>query len=100
MRDAYVRAITHAQDDINLLNLYPTFIVETRYSGVYEGGRWASFPSVDRERTLPQDAFGDDSDCLDFWLSEEADRIGRGNTPSAAYMDMLERIKKFGELDV
>jgi len=100
MRDAYIRAITHNQNDIDLRNQYPTYIVQTRYSGVYEGGKWASFPSVNRDKTLNEDAFGDDSDCLDFWLSEEANIIGRGNTPNAAYMDMLERIKKFGETNV
>ncbi len=97
MREAYIRALTHAKDDVNILNLYPTYIVEARYSGLYEGGRWVSFPSVNQEKTLPEDAFGEDEECLDFWLSDEANIIGRGDTPNAAYIDMLERIKKFGE---
>jgi hypothetical protein len=96
MREAYLRALNHAKEDISILDLYPTVITETRYSGVYEGGRWASFPSMDDERMLPEEAFGEDTECIDFWWSEKSLTIGRGETPNEAYMDMLDRIIKYG----
>lgn len=100
MRGAYLRALEYAKDEISILNLYPIVITQTRYSGTYEGGKWASFPSLEDERMLPEDAFGDDSECIDFWWSEKAANIGRGETPNEAYIDMLERARKYGAQNV
>jgi len=69
--------------------LYPVVIRQTRYSGVYEGGRWAAFPNMYR---FPEDtAFGDDVSCANYWASSEAMHVGRGETPQEAYEDLVRR---------
>jgi hypothetical protein len=75
------------------LPLYPVTIVRTRYQGVYEGGSWAAFNAYENE--LPQDAFDDDVTCCDWWCTpENVANVGVGNTPDAAFNDLLH---KYGE---
>jgi len=50
--------------------MYPIVIRQSRYGGVYEGGRWVAFPNMYR---FPEDtAFGDDVSCAKYWSSSEA----------------------------
>lgn len=68
--------------------LYPIVIRQSRYSGVYEGGAWVAFPNSYR---FPEGAFGDDIEAVDYWMSTQSMRIGRGGTPDEAYRDLVKR---------
>ncbi|MEA2660566.1 MAG: hypothetical protein QOH08_138 [Chloroflexota bacterium] len=65
--------------------LYPVTIVQTRYGGIYEGGRWAAF--LLRPEELPTDAFGGDIVCVPWW-ADFGDAVGVGATPDAALADL------------
>lgn len=71
------------------LTVYPLTIVQTRYSGIYEGGKWAAFPADPND--LPEGAFDGDVDCSIWWLEHGAD-VGIGNTPDAALIDYHLRV--------
>ena len=68
---------------------YPTTIVTARYGGTYEGGSWLAFPCDHEE--VPSEAFDDDCTCAAWWASDSSKLVGRGNTPTAAYDDLLAR---------
>lgn len=70
------------------IRLYPIVISQSRYSGVYEGGTWFCIPNCE---SIPEDAIGDDCDCVDFWTSEKSNLIGVGNTPDLALVSMLKK---------
>jgi hypothetical protein len=76
------------------LVLYPCTITPTRYRGTYEGGRWAAFRR--RPEELPEQAFGGDSEALVWWSGVEAPWIGIGNTPAAAFRDLVRRWARLG----
>ena len=80
-----------------ILELYPISIWESRYGGVYEGGRWIAIGNCD---LLPQytDIMGDDESCMRFWNSRQSEKIGRGETPNDALADLLERNRDLGDL--
>ncbi len=69
--------------------LYPVTIVQARYGGAYEPGRWLAFP-CDPER-LPLGWQGEDIACREFWLAW-AEKVGAGDTPNDAYSDLLSKI--------
>ena len=74
-------------------DLYPVAIFQSRYSGVYEGGKWyaiGNFKSF-HEIGISEYLFGDDSDAVDFWMSEKSEMIGVGSTPDAAAQNLYER---------
>jgi len=74
-------------------DLYPVAIFQSRYSGVYEGGEWyaiGNFKSF-HEIGISEYLFGDDSDAVDFWMSEKSEMIGVGSTPDAAAQNLYER---------
>lgn len=59
-------------------------ITETRYSGVYEGGKWAAFDLWHDE--IPDEAFGDDTECAAWW-EDYGDGVGTGDTtPELVYI--------------
>jgi hypothetical protein len=60
----------------------------TRYGGTYEGGEWACIAFC---RQIPEEAVGDDLEASKWWNSSKASRVGVGNTPQAAYNDMVDR---------
>ena len=67
----------------------PVTIVRARYGGIYEPGLWVAFPlQPDR---LPDDWDGGDSQCFSFW--QEHQDYGGGDTPTAAYEDLLRRFR-------
>ena len=70
-------------------------VVLSRYSGTYEGCTWHALPEADAAWTWSDSyseyMFGDDEAALDFWNSDESKMVGRGNTPNAAVLDLLER---------
>ena len=67
---------------------YPCIIFMTRYQGTYEGGNWACIAFADY---IPSEAVDDDLTCCDWWMSPQADLVGRGSTPDEAYNDMVHR---------
>jgi hypothetical protein len=71
---------------------YPCTIVQTRYQGEYEGGRWAAFNGDTGE--IHPDAFAvSDAACRRWWVEHWEDPIGRGPTPDLALADLLRRLK-------
>ena len=71
--------------------LYPVAIIESRYSGTYEGGKWHAIPEFDdviNTERYQDYMYGDDGSALDFWDSESASGIGVGDTPELALADM------------
>ena len=44
-------------------------------------------------------AFGDDDAALEFWNSDESKMVGRGNSPNAAVLDLIERHFGVGQWD-
>lgn len=64
-------------------------IAETRYGGIYEGGRWAAFGLPDEafglagERDLPPEAFGGDNQACAWW-AEPTIEVEVGDTPDEA----------------
>lgn len=80
----------HLTAKIINLSLYPVSIHQTRYGGVYEG-QDALWFAVSGD--FPEDAVGDDDECLDFWLSDASLLVGRGKTPNEALINLLERVK-------
>lgn len=71
--------------------LYPVTIANTRYGGTYEGGAWAAW-HLDPDQ-LPEAWNDDDSECQEYWASEEAKTVGRGPTPLAALDDLHRRVE-------
>jgi hypothetical protein len=65
----------------------PVTIVAARYGGIYEPGRWLAFPLWPEE--LPDGWSGGDAECYAFW--QEHRDYGGGDTPTAAYRDLLRR---------
>lgn len=85
------------KSDDFFIDLYPVLIFQTRYGGTYEGGSWAAIANCD---VIPEDAIGCDTECADWWYSEESKLVGVGNTPDEAYVKMLIKHKAYGVLDV
>lgn len=75
--------------------MYPIIVVQSRYGGTYEGGEWHALPNADAawswNDAYSEYMFGDDGDAIDFWQSPDASRVGRGGTPNAAVLDLVER---------
>jgi len=74
-------------------DLYPIVIMQSRYGGAYEGGRWIAigcFESMEKSG-LSDYVSGDDDDASAFWSSEAATRIGRGPNPNSAVVDLCTR---------
>ena len=78
-----------------LIEFYPIMVVQSRYSGVYEGGSWHAIPNADAGWMWSEEysdyMFGSDEDAVEFWGSEAAKRVGRGGTPNASVLDLIER---------
>jgi len=93
-------------------HVYPVTIVQSRYSGSYEGADWLCFPCYPGALTGDLDAaglhparraylnpghYGDwdgsDIECMLFWEKARAEGwlIGYGDTPTAAYSDLVAK---------
>jgi hypothetical protein len=75
-------------------HVYPVTIVQSRYSGSYEGADWLCFPCYPGALSDHYcDWDGSDIECMLFWKKahEEHWLIGYGDTPAAAYQDLIER---------
>ena len=82
--------------------LYPVAIIESRYSGTYEGGKWHAIPEFDdviNTEKYQDYMYGDDGSALDFWDSEIALNIGVGDTPELALADMQLKAKNITPKD-
>ena len=76
---------------MNKNRTYPVAIIESRYSGTYEGGNWHAIPEFDdvvNSEQYQDYMYGDDGSALDFWDLEIASTIGVGDTPELALADM------------
>lgn len=87
----------------DLTTLYPIIVVQSRYGGTYEGGSWHALPNADAAWTWSEGyaeyMFGGDQEAMIFWKSPDAAKVGRGNTPNAAVLDLLERNNGVGQLE-
>jgi hypothetical protein len=63
-------------------------IVSARYGGVYETGKWIAFGGWPDD--LPDEWRAGDVACLDYFNAHR-DEIGGGDTPTAAYEDLLRK---------
>lgn len=79
----------------NLVKLYPIIVSQSRYSGVHEGGTWYALPNADSgfmwSDLFAGYIFGEIEEAALFWGSDESHLIGRGNSPNAAVLNLLER---------
>jgi len=80
------------------LAIYPATIVQARYNGAYEGVPWLCFPLHPRWLLEPdwREWDGDEIACEAFWrrTREQQERfslIGRGDSPTAAYDDLIDQ---------
>ena len=77
------------------VHLYPIIVVQSRYGGTYEGGEWHALPNADAawswNDAYSEYMFGGDEEAVDFWGSADAEKVGRGGTPNAAVLDLIER---------
>lgn len=88
----------------NLTVLYPIVVVQSRYGGIYEdGSAWHALPNADAgwmwSDAYSEYMFGGDEDAVAFWTSTEADKVGRGQTPNAAVLDLVDRHRGVRQLD-
>jgi hypothetical protein len=74
---------------------YPSAIVPTRYGGAYEGCAWVAFPLGPEE--LPEDAFGSDTYCANWWSEDRL--VGKGSTPDTALADLVKKLEELEELE-
>jgi hypothetical protein len=65
---------------------YPITITEARYGGTYEGAEWVAFHLHPQD--IPEEAFGDDSTCLAWWL-DYGEGVGKGATPEDARASLV-----------
>lgn len=82
--------------DARTLTFYPIVIRESRYQGTYEGGKWHAIPNCDGGEAWDMDYFdylhGDDEDAVSFWFdSDSVKRIGVGETPNEALVDLYRK---------
>lgn len=74
---------------------YPVTITLDRYGGGASGGKWLAF-RLEPWALHNEDCFAGDMDALNYW--DEANRqgwpIGRGDSPDAAYADLLDRLPR------
>lgn len=84
-------------------SLYPIVVRQSRYSGLYEGGKWFAIGNHN-ETSLSEEYLsyisGDDEGALDFWNSEIAQHIGLGDTPDEAVENLLWRYSVFPDSTV
>lgn len=77
------------------LAIYPATIVQARYAGAYEGAPWLCFPLHPRWLLEPvwREWDGDEIACEAFWrrVRERFGLIGRGDSPTAAYDDLIDQ---------
>ncbi|MCJ0868111.1 hypothetical protein [Streptomyces sp. AP-93] len=69
-------------------------VIEARYGGTYEGGRWVAFP-VPPDR-VPDAAFGDDNTCQEFYIKPPFP-VGAGDSPEAARADLEAKRAAFDD---
>lgn len=73
------------QDDI-----FPLTVIRTRYSGVYEGGRYAAFAT--QYYDIPQAATGSDIPCSEWW-AYNLHLVGIGNEINEAIENLIAKLQ-------
>lgn len=94
--------MTTMENEKNKHSTYPIAIIESRYGGVYEGGKWHAIPcykDIVKLNSYLEYRDGDDCDAIDFWDSIDSSFIGVGETPELAILDMELRISRIGLSD-
>lgn len=74
--------------------LTPVVIIQTRYGGTYEGGKWAAF-HCDEEQ-IPSYAQGSDVPCRHWW-DYNSRWVGVGQTPDEALADLESKLAGWNE---
>lgn len=74
-------------------DLWPVTIVPSRYGGVYEPGAWLAFSNQPHE--LPDLWDAGDVLCAGFWADRHRQQeTGGGDSPQAAYTDLVEKLRR------
>lgn len=76
--------------------IYPLTITADRFYGIYSGGAYLAWPLEPWD--IPDEPFGGDDLCCDFWCYDPTIPVGRGATSGEAVEDLIRRIKE-GEPD-
>jgi hypothetical protein len=66
----------------------PIIIIQTRYGGTYEGGRWAAL--YYHPHDFPDEAWGGDTVAAVWWV-DHAREVGVGETPDEALEDLRRK---------
>lgn len=72
--------------------MYPLTIVADRYNGVYSGGRYTAWSS--EPWGVPEEIFGDDIECFDFFRYNNDLLYGIGQTAEEAEKDLSDKISR------
>ncbi len=91
-RPRYGRAMSPAPLPYDILR--PVTITPDRYGGTYSGGAWLAFPLHPFE--VPDGPFGGDVFAATWWDELGDVPVGRGDSPSGAYDDLVRRLEAIG----
>jgi hypothetical protein len=83
--------VESSEDPLAYDYLNPVTATGDRYGGTYSGGRWLAFP-VDPWR-VPEEPFSDDVTTCRWWDECGDFPIGRGESASEAYENLLRRLE-------
>jgi len=80
--------------------MYPIVIRQSRYGGVYEGGKWFAMASCELapSEDLMEYLKGDDHSAWDFF-DNPANVIGIGDTPNDAHLDLIHKINNVSAVE-
>lgn len=68
------------------LNLYRIIISQSRYGGLYEGGKWFAYStSLNIPASFYEYLDGDDCDALDFWSGKDSENFVVGESPDETF---------------
>lgn len=71
-------------------SMFPIIIVQSRYGGTYEGGEWFALSNAEEPTETLLEALGEDAECAG-WFADNAHRIGVGDNPNDAYINLLQK---------
>ncbi len=75
---------------MDAVGVWPLTVCATRYQGVYEGGRFVAFNLFAQD--VPEQVFGDDVECADFFWGDSRVVFGVGDCLDDAVADLVGRL--------
>lgn len=70
-----------------IFSLYRIIISQSRYGGLYEGGKWFAYStSLSIPASFYEYLDGDDCDAIDFWSGEDSKHFIVGESPNDALL--------------